>query len=71
MASERRVRVGRVRFGESGLELEGASGWRQAGWGVGRSCSGAEREAESEAESRRAEVGRCGTAVPKVRARDR
>ncbi len=44
-------------------------GGRQAGESVARVL--VLREAESEAESRRAEVGQSGTAVPKLRARDR
>lgn len=44
-------------------------GGRQAGESVARVL--VLREAESEEESRRAEVGQSGTAVPKLRARDR
>lgn len=43
-----------------GVPFEGRGvikGWREAVWGVGRSCLLVPREAESEAESRRSEVG--------------
>lgn len=58
--------VWRVQAG-AGRGLRG--GGRQTGESVARVL--VLREAESEAESRRAEVGQCGTAVPKLRARDR
>lgn len=68
--SERSIKSGSVEAYR--LELEGASGWRQAGWGVSRWCVGAQRGGVGgrEPESR-GRLVRDRTAVPKLRDRDR
>lgn len=49
---------------------EALKGWREAVWGVDRWCLLVPREAESEAESRRSEVGQSGTAAPEPRGQE-